>query len=179
MKNITSMIGGAAVTAAAAVSMTTGLAPASAAAGVLPPTLSITQDEVDPATARLVVFGTFAMDGPDAHGFINNLNTGTTRGGMRFEIWGFDGFGGHVIDNDADHRRPDYVFLGARNEPAGHLYASDEGIQYRRVINVPKGVLNEDNHILDQDDEIYVRAVFVDGDGGERWQQTNQAHGQF
>jgi hypothetical protein len=64
----------------------------------------------------VAVFGTFPMNGYDAHGFINNLNNGYAPGGMRFELYGDDNGEG---DRTVTLNR---WFAGADTK-AGGLYA--------------------------------------------------------
>jgi hypothetical protein len=169
--NIASLIGGVAV-AAAVIGLTAGLAPAAAAPTQNGAHLAIAQDPANPANLLVAVFGTFPMNGYDAHGFINNLNTGSVPGGMRFEIYGDDpGEGDRTVTLNR-------WFAGADTKSGG-LYATDTGIHYRRDYVVPKSDFNEDHGAFDDTDEIYARATFVDGGGGNRRQYSNAVVGQY
>ena len=177
VKKIGSLIGGAAMVAAG-LGLTAGLAPASAAPTQNGANLFIAQDPANPGQMLVQVFGTFPMSGHDAHGFINNLNTGSVPGGMRYEIYGDDGGSG---DGTVTLNR---WFAGAGSSGEGHLYATDTGIHYRRQYTVPKGDLNEDfcynsGCSEGETDEIYARATFVDGDGTNRRQISNVVTQQF
>ena len=75
----------------------------------------IAQDPANTGQLLVSVFGTFPMDGYDAHGFLNNLNTGSVRGGMRYEIYGDDdGSGDRTISLNR-------WFAGAGSRGEGHL----------------------------------------------------------
>jgi len=171
VKNAPSLIGGAAVLAAATIGLTTGLAPASAAPTQTPGVnLNVLQDPANAAQYRAQVRGVFPMNEYDAHGFINNLDTGNgAYGGIGYNIFGDD-----PDSNDpllGDH----FYYNGPRNEGGGYLIAQPDGISYYQDISVPKYLLDED---FDFDggtetDEIYVEVKFVDGDGGVRKAYTN------
>jgi hypothetical protein len=170
-KNIASLIGGAAV-AAAAIGLTAGLTPAAAAPAQNGANLAIAQDPANPANLLVAVFGTFPMNGYDAHGFINNLNNGYAPGGMRFELYGDDNGEG---DRTVTLNR---WFAGADTKSGG-LYATDTGIHYRRDYVVPKSDLNEDDAFYNDIDEVYAKATFVDCCWGNRSQYSNVVVGQF
>jgi hypothetical protein len=172
-KNIASLIGGAAMLAAATVGLTAGAAPASAAPTQNGAKLFVAQDPANPGQMLVSVHGTFPMNGHDAHGFINNLNTGSVPGGMRYEIFADDDGSG---DRTATLNR---WFGGAGVSGEGHLYATDTGIHYHHGYSVPKADLNEDDAFYNDIDEVYARATFVDGDGGNRRQISNVVTQQF
>jgi hypothetical protein len=166
-KTFVSLIGGAAMLAAATVGLTAGAAPASAAPTQNGANLFIAQDPANPGQLLVSVHGTFPMNAHDAHGFINNLNTGSVPGGMRYEIFGDD-------EGSSDRTVTlNRWFGGAGASGEGHLYATDTGVHYRRQYTVPKADLNEDDAFIDDNDEVYARATFVDGDGVNRHQISN------
>jgi hypothetical protein len=108
----------------------------------------------------------------DAHGFINNINTGERPGGIEYNI--------HAEDPDGDPLIKGEFFPGAGKGPgAGYLVAEADGIHYHREFVVPWSALNEDDRVFDDTDEIYTRSTFVDGDGGNRHQYSNVVVNQF
>jgi hypothetical protein len=161
-KRIGTLMGSAAMVAAA-MGLTAGLAPATVAAAPSGAKLSVFP--VNTATHRVTIEGVFPMQQADAVGFINNINTGAVPGEMSYAIYGDDPTG---ISNRGVHRFP-----GAGLEEMGHLIATPEGLHYLRILEVPRGVLNEDDNAFDNEDEIYVRALFIDADGGTRAQISN------
>jgi hypothetical protein len=172
-RNISSLL--AAAAALAAVGLTTGLAPVSAApTQTSGTTLSVTPDPANSANYyRLAVKGMFPMNEYDAHGFINNLNTGTLPGG--------GGINYVILGDDPDSN--DHVigahFYRAGTRSTGYLTAESDGIHFFQIISVPKSLLNEDDGAFDYTDEVYVVADFVDGDGGKRKAFSNPVSGTF
>jgi hypothetical protein len=163
---IGALIGGAAM-AAAAMGLTAGLAPATAA----PAGARLSVFPVNTEIHRVTIEGVFPMQQADAVGFINNINTGAVPGEMSYAIYGDDPTG---ISNRGVHRFP-----GAGVQEMGHLIATPEGLHYLRILELPRGVLNEDDNAFDNEDEIYVRAMFVDADGGTRAQISNVVTANF
>lgn len=150
------------------VGLTAGLAPAAAVPTPTPgATLSIVTDVVDSAYNRLVFSGLYPMEEPDAVGFITHLNDNGC-GGMHYVVF--------ADDNGKDRYLYDRNFPGTSTGVEGDLWASRRGLEYRREFVVPKGFLNEN---VDGIDQIFVRAVFTDGDCAQRVQHTNVAVGYF
>jgi hypothetical protein len=166
-KTIASLMGGAAMVAAV-VGMTAGLAPASAAPSPTPgATLSVTpQDIVGPNYDRIILYGVYPMQEPDAVGFITHLNDNGC-GGMHYTVWGDDGNEQYLFDRN---------FPGTSEGIEGFLRASNRGLEYRRELVLPRGTLDEDK---DGTDEVFVRVRFVDGDCVSRVQNTNVVTGNF
>jgi hypothetical protein len=160
-----SVLGGAAVIAGI-VSMTAGIAPASAAPAPSGATLSVVNDIVDSAYIRLIISGLHRMEEPDAVGFITHLMDNGC-GGMNYAVYADDGTHKILLDR---------TFPGTSKGVEGDLWASRRGLEYRRELTVPKGFLNEN---LDGVDRIYVRAIFKDGDCAQRIQITNVAEGDY
>jgi hypothetical protein len=167
-RKIGALMGGAAMIAAAA-GLTAGLVPAAAAPANPAGKLSVFP--VNTEIHRVTIEGVFPMSEADAVGYINNINTGAVPGEMSYAIYGDDPTG---ISN-----RGVFRFPGAGHQEMGHLIASPEGLQYLRILEVPRGVLNEDDNPFDNEDEIYVRALFTDADGGTRAQSTNVVTANF
>jgi hypothetical protein len=165
-KIMAALMGGAAMTAAA-MGLTAGLAPATAA----PAGAKLSVFPVNTATHRVTIEGVFPMSEADAVGFINNINTGALPGEMSYAIYGDDPTG---ISNRGVHRFP-----GAGVQEMGHLIATPDGLHYLRILELPRGVLNEDDNAFDNEDEIYVRAQFRDADGGTRAQISNVVTANF
>jgi hypothetical protein len=174
MKNIP-LVAAAVALAATSIGLTAGLAPASAAPTQTPgTTLSVTPDPANSANYyRLAVKGMFPMNEYDAHGFINNLETGEHPGGIDYGLFG--------DDPDSNDRLLGnmYAYRGAATRSTGHLTAESDGIHFFQIISVPKSLLNEDDGVFDDTDEVYVTAEFVDGDGGKRRAFTNPVSGTF
>ncbi len=164
-KKITTLMGGAAMIATV-VGMTAGLAPASAAPSQSPgSTLTIVdQNFTGPGKNRVIVYGVYPMEKPDAVGYLNNL---TGCGGMHYIVWGDDGKEQYLFDRN---------YPGVHDDIDGFVRATDRGLEYLQQFEVPASVLNEDN---DGTDEVFVRARFVDGDCGSRIQNTNVVKGSF
>jgi hypothetical protein len=157
LKNIPSRIGGA-VLIAAAVGLTAGPAPASAAPPPSGALLFIEQDPNHSERYLVQVQGSFLMGEYEAHGFINNINTGKNPGGTVIQLYG---------DSDGDELFQRF-YPGAGREPKGFLFAAAEGIRYYRVITVPKSLLNEGSFHVDY---IYARAKFIDANSEVRGDQ--------
>jgi hypothetical protein len=156
LTNIPSRIGGV-VLFAAAVGTTAGLAPASAAPA--PSGAALTVEQVPNSERWLVqVQGTFPMGEYEAHGFVNNINSGKALGGTLLQLYG---------DSNGDLRHERF-YPGAGREPKGYLFAAAEGVRYRRVITLPKNILNEGNFHVDY---IYARVKFIDANGDVRGDQ--------
>ena len=165
-KRISSLFGGAAITAGAA-AMTAGPMPASAAPSQSPgSTLSIVDQNITGAGKnRVIVYGVYPMQKPDAVGYLNNLSAGC--GGMHYIVWGDDGSEQYLFDRN---------YPGVHDDIDGFIRATDRGLEYLQQFVVPASVLNEDT---DGTDEVFVRARFVDGDCGSRIQNTNVVKGDF
>jgi hypothetical protein len=166
-KKIASLMGGAAVIAGV-VGMTAGLAPAAAAPSQTPgATLSIVDQNITgPGKNRVLLYGVFPMQEPDAVGFITHLMDNGC-GGMHYIVLGDDGKEQYLFDRN---------FPGTSEGIEGFLRASNRGLEYRREFVVPSTVLDEDK---DGTDEVFVRARFVDGDCVSRVQNTNVVKGNF
>ncbi|WP_006242023.1 hypothetical protein [Mycolicibacterium tusciae] len=164
----------AAAAALATIGPTAGLAPASAAPTQTPgTTLVVYQDPDNAGYSRLAVKGMFPMNEYDAHGFINNLETGAYPGGIDYGL--------HGDDPDSNDRLLGnmYAYRGAAPRSTGYLTAESDGIHFFQIISVPKSLLNEDDGVFDDTDEVYVVAEFVDGDGGKRSAYSNPVSGTF
>jgi hypothetical protein len=172
LKNIP-VIAAAAALAATTIALTAGLAPASAAPTQTPgTTLEVVPDPVNAGHHRVAVRGVFPMNEYDAHGFINNLGTGTSPGGMDYRLFGDDpGSNDAQIGNTFAYRAP--------FPSTGYLHAEADGIHFGQLISVPDSLLNEDVGAFDNIDEVYVEADFVDGDGGKRTAITNPDTGVY
>lgn len=173
-KNIPTLIAAAAL-AATTVGLTAGLAPASAAPTQTPgTTLVVSPDPQNGEKYRRVnVKGMFPMNEHDAHGFINNLETGAHPGGVDYGVF--------ADDPDSSDRLigPTYQYRGAGTRSTGYLTAESDGIHFFQIISVPTRLLNEDVGRFDNVDEVYVQVDFVDGDGGIRTAYTNPVRGAF
>jgi hypothetical protein len=152
---------------AGVVGMTAGMAPASAAPKQSPgATLSIVNDIVDPAYIRLIISGVHPMEAPDAVGYVTHLGERSCSG-MIYSVYADDGTQKILYDRH---------FPGTSKGVEGDLWASRRGLEYRRELALPKGFLNKNP---DGTDRIYVRAIFSDGDCGQRIHFTNVAEGYF
>jgi hypothetical protein len=154
MKNVGSLIGGAAVVASA-IGLTTGFAAPASAAPQQSPGVHLSKVAVDPANSAnyvLKIEGTFPMSEGDAYDRVNHLGPG---GGMDYIIYADD-----PGENDAMIGSP-HGYIGVPGPDGGWVTASPFGIRFLREISVPKSQLNED----DGTDEIYVKVRFVQGTG--------------
>jgi hypothetical protein len=168
----------AAAVAVTAIGLTAGLGTASAAPTQTPgTTLVIIPDHLNgPDYVRVNVKGVFPMNEYDAHGFINNLDTGTLPegGGINYILL--------ADDPDSNDSAIGAYFYRAGTQSTGYLTAESDGIHFFQIISVPKGLLNEDDGVIDamdDTDEVYVDARFVDGDGGQRSAYSNVVNGTF
>jgi hypothetical protein len=167
-KNIASLIGSAAVMAAA-VGLTAGLTPASAAPAPSPGVnLWVFEDPANRANYRVTFRGVFPMDEYSAHGYINHLNDGERPGYVVYELIGDDGHETWIT--------PAHRIDGNGPRDGGYLRAESDGIHFMQEISIPKDHLNEDR---DGVDEVYGEVAFVDADGGARFAVTNVATGSF
>jgi hypothetical protein len=173
-QNMPRLIGGAAVLAAAAIGLGPGVAPASAAPAQSPGTnLYVYKDPASSGNYRVTVKGVIPMNEYDAHGFINNINTGERPGGIEYNLIGDDDSNDHGLDGG-------HWFPGAGRGPGpGYLVAESDGIHFLREIVVPFNTLNEDDGVFDDGDEVYAYVRFVDADGGVRRLYTNKVSGMF
>jgi hypothetical protein len=160
---------------AIAVALGVGLALASTPATAAPTAsgarLSIYTDPATPKTSRVTIDGLFPMSEADAVGFLNNIYTGAQPGGMEYRIF--------RDDNGDESGGRTYWIAGNGSFDGYHLMATREGIHHLFIINESNDFLNEDDSVLDDDDEIYVQATFVDADGGRRSQISNVVTGRF
>jgi hypothetical protein len=172
LKKVASRIGGVALVAAA-VGLTAGLAPASAAPTPTPGhNLYIYPDPASSGNYRVTVKGVFPMGEYEAHGYINNILTGERPGGIEYNI--------HADDPDADPRIRGEFFPGAGKGPGpGHLVAEADGIHYLREFVVPFDALNEDDGLFDDTDEIFVYVRFIDAASDVRRAYTNALSGTY
>lgn len=166
-KHIALLAGGVELLAAVAIGLTAGAAPATAAPTQNGANLQIYPDPANSANVRITVDGVFRMSEYDAHGFINNINTGAKPGGIVY-YYNADDPGQNDVSVTGSR-----FFPGAGVHDGGYLRAESDGIHYRQEISVPKGELNEDPNYFDDNDEIYVQASFIDGDGVARLQTSN------
>ena len=165
-------IGLAAATAATAVGMIAGTAPASAApTATAGHNVYIFPDPGNPSAYRVTVKGVFPMDEYSAHGYINNILTGERPGGIEYNL--------HADDDGNDPRLIGLFIPGAAPRDGGHLKAESDGIHYLQEMVVPKNLLNEDDGVFDDNDEIFAYVRFVDADSGVRRAHTNVITGLF
>lgn len=173
-KQIRSVAAGAAVIAA--IGLTAGLAPASAAPRPSPGvTLGIADDPANSANYLLTIRGLFPMSEGAAYDRLTNLAGG---GGMDYIVYADDPGG-----DDGRIGNP-HGFLGTPGPPGGVLIATPDGLSFSRQISVPKGQLDEDFCFSfgcsDDTDEVYVFARFVQGNGaGPLGAYTNAISGKF
>lgn len=156
-----------AVLATVVVGLTVGLA-ATPALAEPTPVNALLRISPNNATSYVVnISGRFPMSEYDAHGFINNLGTGSRvaaglgPGGIFYRLYGDD-------SGSNDPTVAVTTLVPGKRMPSpqtsGYLYAASDGIHFEQQFVVSKGALNED----DGEDEIYGEAVFVDGDNGQR-----------
>lgn len=174
LKNIGSLIGGAAVVAAT-VGLTAGLAPASAAPQQSPGvTLSVVPNPANDAEYLLRIEGTFPMSENDARDRVNHLGPS---GGMDYIVYADD-----PGDSDSTIGAP-HGYVGYPGPEGGFMTDSPFGIRFLREIAVPKGDLNEDFCFSfgcgDDTDEVYVKVRFVQAGVGDLRAYTNAVSGKF
>lgn len=165
-------------TVAGATAVTVGLSAALAAApasavpqplAVQPPaTLQITGIGYD--QYRVTVTGVFPMSRAAALGHLENAGGA---GGMRYVLHGAE----------PSDRRDDTQYVSSIAGPttdtvSSSLQGTTDGLRYLRSFVVDRSVLDEDGG-LDVDDEIYVRAEFLDGRGGSRQATSDVLRAQF
>lgn len=155
-------IGGAAAVSGALI---TGVAPATATPGQTNAMLFVVQDSQNAGNYRVAIVGRFPMPQSDAVGFLNNLNNGDCDGGMNYYVYG---------DDPGDPDRYIHVdsATAVHDDARGYLKTSSQGLELRREILLRKSFLNEDSGPLDDNDEIYAQAHFVDSDCKVRIQTT-------
>jgi hypothetical protein len=149
--------------AAIGVGLTGASVPAAAAPQATGAGLEIYRDPANYNFTQFTVEGTYQMEQPDAQGYLNNLYTGAEIGGMEYIIYGDD-------DGDRDPVLQRVFAQGTDPIPGYTVEATPSGLHHRIVVDIPNLYLNEDG---DGRDEIYVKATFIDADGGRRSQFTN------
>jgi hypothetical protein len=160
-KNTRSLIGGALVVSAA-IGFAAPPAPATARPQPSGAHLTIEQNPGISSHWFVEVSGVFPMGEYEAHGFINNINSGERPGGTVIHIFGAD-----RDDVKRNYVVPHQFYPGAGYQFRGHLYAASDGVHYSRVLNVAKTALDE----RDGPDEIYAEAMFLDANSEVRGQQ--------
>jgi hypothetical protein len=151
----------------ATLAMTVGLAsaPAHAATG-MSAHLTI-QKENNQNACWVATEGLIPMNQYDAQGYINN--------GARMEL--------RIYGDDPSYDNLQYGPYWYGGSTAGgypQLWAAADGIHFFRTIRISCSHLNEDSGWYEgSGDEIYVKAKFIDGDGGVRQVNTNVVKGTF
>lgn len=153
-----------------AVGAALGLAsvPATAAPNASGAQLNVYRDPGDPNFTRVTMSGLFPMEQADAQGFLNNIRTGAQPGGMEYLLYADD-------EGSGDGIKQRFWVPGSDRFPGYDISATSTGLAHTLVVNLPNGVLNED----DGEDEFYVKATFVDADGGRRSQVSNAISGSW
>lgn len=174
VKNIGSLVGGAAAIAAS-VGLTPAAAPASAAPQQSPDvTLSIVRNPANDAQYLLRVEGTFPMSEGEARDRVNHLGPS---GGMDYIVYADD-----PGDSDAVIGSP-HGFPGYPGPDGGFMTDSPFGIRFLREFTVPRGDLNEDfcfsSGCGDDTDEVYAKVRFVQAGTGDLRAYTNAVSGKF
>lgn len=155
-KNLLPVIGGAAAVAAV-LAASVSAAPALATPGQTNAHLFIAQDPANAGNSLVAIVGRFPMPQGDAVGFLNNINNGDCDGHMNYRVFADD-------SGDPDRYVHFETAPGARDDAQGYLKASSQGLEFRRNMVLPTSLLNEDSGVLDDNDEIYAQASFVDSD---------------
>jgi hypothetical protein len=160
---------------AIAVALGAGLAvattPATAAPAQSGARLFVYTDPASPETTRVTVEGVFPMSEADAVGYLNNIYTGKQPGGMEYVYY---------KDDSGDDDRGTVRWIAGNGSFDGYsLTATRDGVRHTFITYLPTDYLNEDTGAFDDDDEIYVKATFVDADGGRRSQISNVVTGRF
>jgi hypothetical protein len=149
--------------AAVAFGLTVAAVPADAAPQQSGAQLYFYRDPGNPNFTQFTIEGTFAMQQPDAQGYLNNIATGREIGGMEYVVYGDD-------EGDRDPVLQRVFAQGTAGIPGYTIDARPNGLHHMLDVTIPNGPLNEDR---DGQDELYVRATFIDADGGRRSQVTN------
>jgi hypothetical protein len=171
MNTTRTMTGIGVIAVALGMGLTATAAPASAAPNASGARLSIYTDPATPKVSRVTIDGLFPMAEADAVGYLNNIYTGAKPGGMEYQI---------IRDDNGDESGGrTYWVAGNGSFDGRHLIATREGIHHLLILNETNDFLNEDDGAFDDDDEIYVRATFVDADGGRKSQISNVVTGRF
>lgn len=125
--------------------------------------LSIFRDPDNYNFTQFTIEGTYEMQQPDAQGYLNNLYTGAEIGGMEYIIYG----------DDEGSRDPvlQRIFAQGTSPINGYtIEATPGGLHHVLIVDIPNLYLNEDG---DGQDELFIKATFIDADGGRREQFTN------
>ena len=148
--------------AAIGVGLTVAAVPAEAAPQQNGAQLYFYRDPGNPNFTQFTFEGTYAMQQPDAQGYLNNIATGAEIGGMEYVIYGDD-------EDDRDPVLQRVFAQGTDHIPGYTIDARSNGLHHMLDVTIPNVYLNED----DGQDELYVKATFIDADGGRRSQNTN------
>jgi hypothetical protein len=150
------------VAAAVGIGLTVAAVPADAAPQQNGAQLYLYRDPGNPNFTQFTIEGTYAMQQPDAQGYLNNLSNRREIGGVEYLIYGDD-------EGDRDPVLQHVFAQGTAGIPGYTIDARSNGLHHVLNVTMPNGYLNEDAG----QDELYVKATFIDADGGRRQQFTN------
>lgn len=157
---VTTLLSSAAM-AGTALALTTAIAASAPAANGAQ--LYVCRDVQNAGNYRISIKGTYPMLQEDAYGYLKHVNDGPRQGGMEYVLFADDeGSGDNVIMSN--------FVPGNRHDGSGYIDPTAEGLTYHREFTIPRGNFDEDNFLIDEEDEIYATATFIDGDGGRRTQ---------
>ena len=159
----------AAVIGATTVGLAVGLTTAPAAAAPAAGNVYLAITKRSNGSYWVHMSGSFPMSEYDAHGYMNNLGS---RGGMIYRLYGDD-------DGSNDQVLHTFGRIPGTSLPSPTLnyyfYATPQGIAFKHEYGVEAGKLNEDNSYIGNNygDEVYGKAIFIDGDGREHAMYSN------
>lgn len=110
---------------------------------------------------RVTISGVFKMSRVDADTIIKYMVDNRT-GGVTFTLRADD----YGTGDDVAFQR---IVTGTGYMPGGHLVATDQGLSYLKVMDVPREYLNEDDNAFDETDEIYAQVHLNYARGGDRY----------
>lgn len=116
--------------------LTVAAVPAAAAPQQSGAQLSIYRDPANPNFTQFTIEVTYAMQQPDAQGYLNNIYTGAEIGGMEYLIYGDD-------EGDWDPVLQRAFAQGTDPIPGYTIDARSNGLHHKLIVTIANAYLNE------------------------------------
>lgn len=148
---------------AASIAAVLAVGPLSASAQAAPPATGAQLSVYAPNqyNIRVTISGTFRMSRVEADTIIQYMVDNRV-GGVTYTLRADD-------PGSSDDVVFDRMVTGTGYMPGGHLVATDSGLSYLKVMDVPREYMNEDDNAFDETDEIYAQVHLNYARGGDRF----------